>query len=159
MELFATRCPWYVAGPAIGLIVVGMLWVLNRPLGATGGWIGLLALIRRPSAGGRWPLFFLVGVVLGGLLSALAAGGLHPGVGYGSFDQRFGTTLALRGVLLLVAGAVMGYGVRTAGGCTSGHGISGTALGSRASWVSTGVFMATAIAAANLVGWLLGARS
>jgi uncharacterized membrane protein YedE/YeeE len=50
----------------------------------------------------------------------------------------------------------MGYGVRTAGGCTSGHGICGTSLGSAASWVSTAVFMATAVVVTNLLAMTLG---
>ena len=46
MDLFATRCPWYVAGPLIGLAVVALLGLTNRPLGATGGWIDLVAFLR-----------------------------------------------------------------------------------------------------------------
>jgi hypothetical protein len=39
MELFALRCPWHVAGPIIGLLIVGLLWAINKPLGALGGYI------------------------------------------------------------------------------------------------------------------------
>ena len=156
MDLFATRCPWYVAGPLIGLAVVALLGLVNRPLGVTGGWIDLVAFLRRPAGGVRWTVVFLGGIVLGGTLSALAGGGFHARDVYQLLDQRFGTQPATRAVLLVVAGAVMGYGVRAANGCTSGHGICGTSLGSRASGVSTTVFMGTAIAAANLLAWTAG---
>jgi uncharacterized membrane protein YedE/YeeE len=43
--------------------------------------------------------------------------------------------------ILLGSGLLIGYGARTAGGCTSGHGIVGTALGARSSLVATGLFM------------------
>ena len=155
MDEFVTRAPWFIAGPLLGLLVTGLLWVANRPLGATGGWIDLLTWIRNPSTGVRWTVFFLCGIVLGGFLSALVQGELGIKTGFGSFDQRFGTTFPTRALLLALAGVIMGYGVRRAGGCTSGHGICGTSLGSRASWVATATFMATAVASANLLAWLL----
>ena len=49
-------------------------------------------------------------------------------------------------VVLVVAGVAIGYGAKTAGGCTSGNGLGGCATGSRASLTATGTFMATAIA-------------
>jgi uncharacterized membrane protein YedE/YeeE len=156
MAPFVTQAPWFVAGPILGLLVVGLLWVANRPLGATGGWIDLLAWIRKPSTGLRWTVFFLCGIVLGGFLSALLQGELGIKTAFGSFDQRFGTTFPTRALVLALAGVIMGYGVRRAGGCTSGHGICGTSLGSRASWVATATFMASAVLFANLMAWLRG---
>ena len=40
---------------------------------------------------------------------------------------------------------LIGYGAKTAGGCTSGNGLSGNAILSPASLVSTGTFFGTAI--------------
>ena len=159
MEIFALRLPWYFAGPAIGLCVVGLLWATNRPFGATGGFIDLVAWFRRPSAAPRWTVAFLAGIVLGGLLSGLAAGRLALDPGFAYLDQRFGIGPGTRLGLLLVAGTVMGFGVRTAGGCTSGHGICGTSLGSRASLVATVTFMATSMLFAFLIDAWLGARA
>ncbi len=140
------RGAWYLVGPAMGLVVVGLLWVANRPLGALGGWIDLHALMRRPSEKAGWRLFFLAGIVGGGLLHALLAGGPQPTFAYAGPSAPLSSPLVLG-----LAGALMGYGARTAGGCTSGHGICGTALGSPASFVATMTFMATAIAVANVV--------
>jgi uncharacterized membrane protein YedE/YeeE len=39
---------------------------------------------------------------------------------------RFGPGRAKRGVLAFLGGAVAMFGARLAGGCTSGHGLSGT---------------------------------
>jgi uncharacterized protein len=155
-DLFTQRAPWFVAGPLIGLLVVGLLWVTNRPLGSLGGYIDLLSWLRERSSGVKTTVWFLAGTVLGGLLSALAAGGLHPTLAYGTFDARYGTDLATRSLILVAAGAVMGYGARQASGCTSGHGVCGTALGSPRSWVATATFMATAIAATNGLALLMG---
>ena len=35
------RCPWYVAGPLFGLLIVGLRAALNKPFGALGGYIDL----------------------------------------------------------------------------------------------------------------------
>jgi len=45
----------------------------------------------------------------------------------------------------------MGVGARTAGGCTSGHGLTGSALASPASIVSTMANMGTAVATTFLL--------
>ncbi len=149
MDLFAERAPWYLAGPLLGLLVAGLLWATNRPLGSLGGYIDLLSWLRRPSAGVKYTVYFLAGTVLGGFLSALAGGGFQPTLAWGTIDARLGTDPVTRSLLLVAAGTVMGYGTRQASGCTSGHGICGTALGSPRSWVATATFMATAVAAAN----------
>ncbi len=157
MELFAHRCPWYVAGPLIGTAVVGLLWTTNRPLGALGGWIDLLRLTRRPRVGTHVAGFLLAGIVLGGLASSLAAGSWSLQGTYGSFDARYGTSLVGRAALLAASGFLIGFGASFAGGCTSGHGVCGNALGSRASFASTATFMLTAVVAVRVIDRILRA--
>ena len=67
-----------------------------------------------------------------------------------------GSRPVAQAALLLSAGVAIGFGARLAGGCTSGHGITGMSLGSRASVVATMTFFGTAVAVANFVGWLAG---
>jgi len=155
MDFFAERAPWYLAGPAIGLMVVALLWACNRTFGALGGFIDLLAWARTPRIPPRHTVYFFIGLLIGGFVYAIA-GGVQPGWAYGTFDQRFGVAPATRMVMLVLAATVMGYGTRMASGCTSGHGICGTSLGSPRSIVSTITFMGTAILAANAVGAIVG---
>jgi uncharacterized protein len=159
MEVLTGRAPWYLAGPLLGLLIVFLLWVANKPLGALGGYIELTEWADGRRTGPGWRTFFTIGIVTGGLMSALLGPRWNPTLAYGSFDQLFGASLALKAVVLGGAGALMGAGGRLAGGCTSGHGICGISLGSRASLVSTATFMATAIALAHAMAWLLGGRS
>jgi hypothetical protein len=158
MEIFAVRCPWYVAGPLLGLLVVGLLWAINKPLGALGGYIDTVQWVERPAAALSWRVLFLFGIVIGGTLSALAAGALQPTFTYGSFTSSIGTTLAREGTILAAAGVLIGYGARLGGGCTSGHGMCGTAMGSPASMVATMTFMGTAVVAANMLAVWIGGR-
>ena len=48
-------------------------------------------------------------------------------------------------LILLVAGVLIGFGAKTAGGCTSGNGLTGTSMLSRAALVATATFFGTAI--------------
>jgi uncharacterized membrane protein YedE/YeeE len=160
MELFALRCPWYVAGPMLGLLVVGLLWTINKPLGALGGYIDTYNWIRKPGSNPSWRVFFFIGIVLGGVLSVVLAGhGFHPTLAYGAFDSTLGTTPGAKAVILFAAGTLIGYGARWAAGCTSGHGMCGTALGSPASFVATITFMGSAIVTAHLLSFLVGGGS
>jgi uncharacterized protein len=93
-------------------------------------------------------------VLLGGFLSAVAAGAWHPTLSLGSFDAVLPSGPA-KALLLVGAGGLMGAGARVAGGCTSGHGICGTAQGSPASFVATGTFIATAMISARLMALLV----
>jgi hypothetical protein len=129
---------WYLGGPVLGLCVVAMRWLFNQRLAATGAWTS--AVQRRLDAGG----WLLIGLVLGGVVFGVFGGSLD---GYGWLTDTF--TGGARWVIvpvLLVAGALIGYGAKTAGGCTSGNGLSGNAVLSPASLVATGTFFGTAIA-------------
>ena len=53
--------------------------------------------------------------------------------------------------ILLFAGVLIGWGARRAGGCTSGHGIVGSALLARSSLVATGAFLVGGFATTALL--------
>jgi uncharacterized membrane protein YedE/YeeE len=148
MELFAHRAPWYVAGPLMGILIVGLRAAANRPFGALGGYIDVAENAREPSRLG-FRSFLLLGFLAGGLLFAVLTGQFHLTLSYGAIDRAFapGTKLAL----LIGSGALMGFGARRAGGCTSGHGMCGMSLGSPASFVATLTFLVTGVALAHLL--------
>jgi uncharacterized protein len=152
-EFFSHRPPWFVAGPLIGLLIVAALAIANRPFGALGGYISL-ARMQGPTDYG-WRRSMLVGIVLGGFLSALVAGALQLDFRYGGLQRALGGNSWLTGLALLGGGLLMGVGATTAGGCTSGHGMCGNSYGSPASFVSTATFMATAVALTQLVSRVL----
>lgn len=145
IEALSQRPHWLLSGALLGLLVTGLLWAVNGRLGVSGG-IGEIAdrlAGRIPRVGPR--TFFVFGIVAGGFLFSLAGGGFRSGDSYGWLAQHGNVAVA---VGLLGGGALIGVGTRHAGGCTSGHGICGTALGSKASFVATIVFMTTAVGAA-----------
>jgi uncharacterized membrane protein YedE/YeeE len=139
------QLPWYVAGPALGVCVIAVRAVFDARLGVTGGYSSIVSSVRRGETRFDWRAWFLVGVLLGGTVFAIAAGGpdFH---GYGWLtDNIHGGAQVLIVPILLVAGVLIGYGAKLAGGCTSGNGLSGTSLLSPAALAATATFFGTAI--------------
>ena len=145
------QLPWYVGGPVLGLCVVLLRLLLNERLGITGGYSEIVERIGRRSLAFSWRGWFLIGVLIGAIVFAVAAGGpdFH---GYGWLTRTFdGAATILVGVLLFAAGILIGFGAKTAGGCTSGNGLSGTSMFSPASLVATATFFGTAIVVSFLI--------
>jgi uncharacterized membrane protein YedE/YeeE len=147
--------PWFVAGPLIGLFVPALLLLGNRVFGfssnlrhlCAAAFPGKVEFFRYDwKAEGGWNLVFLAGTVAGGFVAvhfqgtpdialseaarrSLSELGLHDLSGLAP-REVFGWAglLTLRGlVLIVVGGFLVGFGTAYAGGCTSGHAISGLA--------------------------------
>jgi uncharacterized membrane protein YedE/YeeE len=135
--------PWWIAGPVLGLVIASLLGLANKRFGVLGGVTDLV----QGSSEGRglrsWRTLLVLGIVVGGLAFTLLAGAPDAGTGYSWLDAQL--TLGGEVAVLFTAGLLIGVGARTAGGCTSGHGLTGAALMSPASIVSVMTIMATAI--------------
>ena len=128
--------PWYVAGPLIGLFVPLLLLVGNKPLGSTTSLRAICAGILPKRGGfldydwkrsGAWNIALVLGVFVGALVATRLlphdTSALTPAT---LFSWR--ALLTVRGAIaMLVGGFLVGFGAAYAGGCTSGHGITGLA--------------------------------
>lgn len=150
------RCPWYVAGPLLGLLMIGLRATLNKSFGALGGYVDVAENVTRPDRLG-FRAYLLLGIVLGGALHSATSGTFALSYEYSWLGVGASMSMLTHAGVLLIAGSVMGFGARTAGGCTSGHGMSGMSLGSPASLVATMTFFATAVVSAQLMTRLAGA--
>jgi uncharacterized membrane protein YedE/YeeE len=146
--------PWYVAGPAIGLFVPALLIVGNAVFGVSSSLRHMCAAVvpgkteyfRYDWKAGAWNLLFVLGIFIGGLLAshygaaqnveiseqtrlALTKLGIHDFSGLAPRELFTWSTLpTLKGfVSIVVGGFLVGFGTAYAGGCTSGHAISGLA--------------------------------
>lgn len=141
--IFDSTLPWWIAGPIIGLVIVALLALANKRFGVVGG---VTDLVHGSPEGRRlrsWRTLLVLGMVLGGATHALLAGGPDAGTSYSWLDAHLSGAGEL--ALLFGAGGLIGVGARSAGGCTSGHGLTGSALASPASIVSMMTIMASAI--------------
>lgn len=142
----ADRAPWYVVGLALGLVVVGLLVTLNQRVGAVGGYSEVVERLTGRSAGFGWRAWFVFGIVAGSGAFVALGGATGAASGYGWLTRTFeGGWQLLVGPILFAAGVLIGYGAKTAGGCTSGNGLCGSSLGSPASLAATATFMGTAV--------------
>jgi hypothetical protein len=115
------------------------------------------ALARLRAETERFRPVFLLGIVLGGAVVSVLQGRFAVVSTLGAqFDARYGSFGLLPALLLLGSGMLIGLGTRLAGGCTSGHGISGVARAQPGSLLTTVVFWCTALFVAWCFVWLGG---
>jgi hypothetical protein len=182
---FWKEWPWYVAGPLLGLFVPALLITGNKLFGVSSNLRHLCSAIvpgkveffhydwRRA---GLWNLTFLAGVLIGGLLVFHAGGpqsvaisaetratltklGIHDFSSAAPIELfSWHALLTLRGfVLVVVGGFLVGFGASYAGGCTSGHAISGLANFELPSLIAVCGFFAGGLAATYLIlPWVIG---
>ncbi len=77
---------------------------------------------------------FLVGTFLGAMLSSIAEGSFKWELVPAVWKERYGDRVGCRLIAAFVGGIIAMYGARLAGGCTSGHGISGSLQLALSSW-------------------------
>ena len=174
--------PWYVAGPIIGFMVPLMLVIGNRSFGISSNFRHLCAMspadslkpefFRYDWRASSWSLAYGVGVVLGGFLAAVVfANPNPPELSQAALDMFAAWGLATPiGLLppelfsltpgniafMLGAGAIIGFGTRYAGGCTSGHAITGLSTLQVESLVAVlGIFAGGLFASHFLLGYFL----
>jgi uncharacterized protein len=157
----------YVVGGLIGVLVLCTLALAGKKIGASSaysdsaGMIGRLVAPRhiasipyfqnnKPMIG--WTFTIVLGAILGSFLAAWTGGELTGTYLQDMWIARFGAdSYAQRTGVALLGGGLMAFGARMAGGCTSGHGISGTLQLAVSSWIAVICFFVGGIAAAMLM--------
>ena len=128
-------------GALIGLSASMLLWLDGRIAGVSGILCGAL---RRWSEETSWRVLFLLGMICGGILCLPFAP--KPGA----------LTTELAPLEMILGGLLVGFGTKTARGCTSGHGVCGIARLSKRSFVATISFLVSGIASVYVIRQLLG---
>ena len=154
IEFISQLWPWYVSGPLITLTMAILLFSGRRfgissnlqTLCAMGGCGKVADYFKIDWKKNVWNLVFVSGTIIGGFLASaylasdapvdlnpatvesLAEYGITPqtneALPTGLFSWgNLGTPQGL--IMLLLGGFLVGFGVRYANGCTSGHAISG----------------------------------
>ena len=134
----------YLAGAGLGLTLLASFCFLGTGLGASGALARMAAWVQHRVAPGHvetseyfgawfasgathvlryYLVFMALGVVVGGLFSAVGSGRVRLWVERGPRIQPGG-----RLALALIGGVLVGFASRLARGCTSGQALTGTAL-------------------------------
>ena len=141
----------YAAGVGIGLVLLAAFVIMGRGVGASGAFSSVAAAGMSSVAPERaetlepyaaylgdarrgplsdWLVLEILGVTLGGAVSAFFAGRLKRGV-----DKGPRATDRARLMYAFGGGTIMGLGAKLARGCTSGQALTGGALLGVGSWI------------------------
>ncbi len=156
IDLLQQPWPWYVAGPLIGLVVPLLLMLGGKQFGVSANLRHTCAACMPGKVDffqydwkktGSWNLVFIAGAVISGFIGGWVLNNPDPialsqqtvtelqALGISDFSGMMPSDLfnwqnlaTLQGIIVMVAGGfLVGFGARYAGGCTSGHAISGLA--------------------------------
>jgi uncharacterized membrane protein YedE/YeeE len=156
----------YLVGTLIGLLSMATFYFSNKPLSVSTAYARLAGLVgnlfsrahtenlkfyqdTKPKI--EWGVMLVLGMLLGAFIAAVSGGEITAAWVPALWEQRFGADVALRLGVAFVGGIILAYGARLAGGCTSGHGISGALQLSVSSWVALTCFFIGAVATAHLL--------
>ncbi len=156
-----------MVGIGIGVLSWLAFFLVNKPIGMSteiskfSGWIaslgiGMEAVKENAYWAAKTPKFgystvFLIFTALGAMLSSLMGGTFRLETVPSVWKNQFGPSVAKRFVWAFLGGFLLLFGARLAGGCTSGHGISGTLQLAVSSWVFFAVMLAVAMVFAKLI--------
>jgi len=158
-----TRVDWtpYITGAGIGVLSWAAFAIADDPLGITTALSAVAGFAVIPFTGAEtvwhnsywaqntpslsYSSLFLVGVMLGAFAASLRSRQFRIETVPAAWRRRFGQSPMRRFVAAFLAGAMEMYGARLAGGCASGHGISGTLQLALSSWVFAILMFGTAI--------------
>ena len=169
MEFLRQPWHWSIAGVLIGLTVPILYLIGNKPFGISSSFRHICAACLPKTnffdydwKKESWNLFFVFGIFLGGVIGATVLANPEPikiasstqqqlsALGVTEFSKlvptdifSFSGLLTIKGfILIVVGGFLVGFGTRYAGGCTSGHSITGMSNFQFSSLVATICFMA-----------------
>ncbi len=155
----------WIGGMAIGLYGLFQLLVTGKLLGVSSGYGNLCSLTSKLPhfhtknyKSENWRLWFLLGLPLGGLLAALTSpGDIVVSFSMGEmYDAVLPQALWLKGLVLIFGGFLIGFGARHAGGCPSGHAITGMSLLNPPSFLASVGFFLGGILAVQFMFNIIG---
>jgi uncharacterized membrane protein YedE/YeeE len=165
------RHPWHwsIAGILIGLTVPLLYLIGNKPFGISSSFRHICAACLPGNASyfkydwkkETWNIFFVTGILIGGIVGSTVLANPEPikiapstfeqlkQLGVNDFIQlvptdifSFAGLLSIKGfILIVIGGFLVGFGTRYAGGCTSGHSITGISNFQLSSLIATICFM------------------
>ena len=167
--LRTSRLDWtpYLAGAGIGILSWIAFAIAKDPIGVTTAYGRLAGEVAIPLLGADtvasntywkaapfaldYGVLFLVCIMIGAFVSAIVSGTFKIELVPDVWKQEMGGSVWKRFVYAFLGGVIIMYGARLAGGCTSGHGISGGLQLAVSSWLFLAVMFATGLIASFLL--------
>ena len=156
----------YIVGIGIGILSWVAFLLSDKPIGCSTAYARTSGIIERLFRGDKvleksyyqkfapvidWEWMLVIGIVIGAFISAKLSGQFQLQWLPDAWAAGFGTSAFLRIIVALMGGMIMGIGARWAGGCPSGHGISGTLQLAVSSWLAAMCFFVSGIITAKVL--------
>ena len=156
----------YAVGAGIGLLSCLTFLLSDKPLGCSTAFARTSGMIEKLFRGPKvakkpyyqkfppvvdWEWLLVVGVIIGAFVSAKLSGQFDLRWVPGRWAASLGSGVAVRLLSAFAGGALLGIGARWAGGCTSGHGISGSLQLAVSGWLAVICFFAGGVAMAMVM--------
>ena len=154
----------YLVGALLGVLSWLTFYFSDKPIGASSFYATVAGLLGKIVARKHteslayyksnppvvdWEFALVTATVAGAFLAAYTGGEITGEWLPPMWEARFGEgSIVLRAFVAILGGILMAFGARLAGGCTSGHGISGTLQLSVGSWIAVICFFVGGIAVA-----------
>lgn len=167
MDLFfQARWSPYLVGVGIGVLCWLTFLLSDKPLGCSTAFVRSSGMIESLVSGKKalerpyfkeflpvvdWEWMLVLGIVIGAFLSSTMSGVFSPGLVPSLWISTFGPMTFPRLVVAFNGGILMGFGARWAGGCTSGHGISGTLQLAVSGWIAVACFFVSGVITAFFI--------
>jgi len=168
MLSFLTLTEWspYIVGIGIGLLSCVAFVLSDKPIGCSTAFTRSSGMLEQIVRGRKvrdmpyyrqfvpeidWEWMLVLGIVVGAFTSAWLSGEFRLEWIPSLWAATFGSNYLPRLVTAFCGGIILGFGARWAGGCTSGHGISGTLQLAVSSWVAVVAFFASGALAAFIM--------
>lgn len=156
----------YVAGALSGVVLILSVWVASEFFGASTSFVRSAGMIEKIFAAERvgkmdyflkeapkvdWQWMFVAGILLGAFASATTSGSFRWQAVPDMWVARFGPSRPKRAAIAFFGGLVMMFGARLAGGCTSGHGLSGSVQLAVSGYLVAAAFFLSGILTARIL--------
>ena len=161
----------YIAGALAGLLLVLSVLIAGKFLGASTTFSRSAAVIERtvsidtskfeyftakngkygPASLPNWQLLFVIGIIVGSFISASFSKTFEIVKVPPMWEEKFGNSFVKRGVAAFLGGAIALFGARLAGGCPSGHGLSGLSQLAVSGFIALTFFFLAGLITARLI--------
>ncbi len=162
----------YVAGALAGVLAVLSVAVSTQVLGkakylgASTTFVRAAGLIEKTVAADHvadndyyqskgvkvdWQMMLVVGILLGAFGASRLDGSFRVEQVPPIWSERFGSKIRTRAIGAFIGGIILMFGARMAGGCPSGHGMSGLMQLSVSGYLAMAGFFGAGVVVANLI--------
>ncbi len=153
----------YLVGTLIGVLSWFAFFSVDRPIGVSTALAKTAGMMEGAVAPGHvaanayfskfrpavdWEWMLVVGLALGAFVSSRLSGDRQEEPVERLWSTRFGTSRRKRYAAAFLGGVILMFGARLAGGCTSGHGISGSLQLAVSGWLFFASIFASGLATA-----------